>query len=120
RTKFYEHYRKEAEEYDKEFLKNRGEDLNTTLIFAGLFSAVTSAFIIQVQSGLQSDPNEETAALLRVLIYKIDNTTFGGDVPTLPQWTGPPQTIIHVQSLLYASLLTSLLSAFIAMLGKQW
>jgi hypothetical protein len=81
---------------------------------------VTSAFIIQVQSGLQSDPNEETAALLRVLIYKIDNTTFGGDVPTLPQWTGPPQTIIHVQSLLYASLLTSLLSAFIAMLGKQW
>jgi hypothetical protein len=33
RTKFYEHYRKEAEEYDKEFLKNREEDLNTTLIF---------------------------------------------------------------------------------------
>ena len=81
---------------------------------------MASAFIIQVQSELQSDPNEETAALLRVLIYKIDNTTFGGDIPTLPQWNGPPQTIIRVQSLLYASLVTSLLSAFIAMLGKQW
>ena len=70
---------------------------------------MASAFIIQVQSELQSDPNEETAALLRVLIYKIDNTTFGGDIPTLPQWNGPPQTIIQVQSLLYASLITSFL-----------
>jgi len=33
RGKFYEHYRKEAEEYDKEFLKKNDEDLNTTLIF---------------------------------------------------------------------------------------
>ena len=87
---------------------------------AGLFSAVTSAFITQIDSQLQSDPNEETAALLRVLIYKIDNTTFGNDVPTLPQWTGPPRAIIQVQSILYASLAASLLSAFLAMLGKQW
>jgi hypothetical protein len=33
RGKFYEHYRKEAEEYDKDFLKKHDEDLNTTLIF---------------------------------------------------------------------------------------
>ena len=82
---------------------------------AGLFSAVTSAFIIVVHSGFQQDPNEETAALLRVLIYKIDNTTFGGDVPTVPQWTGPPRMFIEVQVILLASL-----SAFLAMLGKQW
>ena len=81
---------------------------------------MTSAFIIQVQPQLQSDPNEETAALLRVLIHKIDNTTFGGDVPALPQWAGPPRTVIDVQSMLYASLSASLLSAFLAMLGKQW
>ena len=69
---------------------------------------------------MQRDPNEETAALLRVLIYKIDNTTFGGNTPALPQWNGPPRTIINVQSILYASLATALLSAFLAMLGKQW
>jgi hypothetical protein len=112
------------------------EDLNTTLIFvrfvsssavhaltksqAGLFSAVTSAFIIEVHSHLQQDPNDVTAALLRVLLYKIDNTTFGNDAPTLPQWTGPPNTIVHVQAILIASLAASLLSAFLAMLGKQW
>ncbi|KAF9783437.1 hypothetical protein BJ322DRAFT_1070828 [Thelephora terrestris] len=112
RTLFYEHYHKEAEEFDKEFMQKYGEDLSTTLIFAGLFSAV--------QPQLQSDPNEETAALLRVLIHKIDNTTFGGEAPALPQWAGPPQSIVHVQCLLYASLFASLLAAFIAMLGKQW
>ena len=81
---------------------------------------MTSAFIIQVQPQLQSDPNEETAALLRVLIHKVDNTTFGDDVPTVPQWTGPPRTIVQVQAILYASLAASLFCAFLAMLGKQW
>ena len=81
---------------------------------------MTSAFIIQVQPELQPNPNEETAALLRVLIYKIDNTTFGDDVPPVPQWTGPPHAIVRVQAILYASLAASLFSAFLAMLGKQW
>jgi len=87
---------------------------------AGLFSAITSAFVIQVHSQLQPDPNDETAALLRVLIHKIDNTTFGSDVPTVPQWDGPSPTIVHVEAILYASLATSVFSAFLAMLGKQW
>ena len=81
---------------------------------------MTSAFIIQVQPQLQPDPNEETAALLRVLIHKIDNTTFGDNIPTVPQWSGPPHPIIQVQAVLYASLAASLFSAFLAMLGKQW
>jgi len=81
---------------------------------------VTSAFIIQVQPQLQSDPNEETVALLRVLIHKIDNSTFGGDTPTVPQWSGPPHIIVQVQAILYASLAASLFSALLAMLGKQW
>ena len=85
-----------------------------------MISAVTSAFIIQFDSQLQPDSNDETAALLRLLIYKIDNTTFGNDVPTLAQWTGPPRTIVQVQVILFATLTISLLSAFLAMLGKQW
>jgi len=81
---------------------------------------VTSVFIIEVNSQLKPDPNEDSAALLRVLIHKIDNTTFGNNVPTVPQWTGPPPTIVHVQAILFASLATSLFSAFLAVLGKQW
>ena len=36
RARFYEHYRKESEEYDKEVIKKYDEDLNTTLIFVSL------------------------------------------------------------------------------------
>lgn len=81
---------------------------------------MASTFITQVQPQLQSDPNADSAALLRVLIYKIDNTTFGSDVPTLPQWIAPPPTVIQAQAILYTSLVISLFSAFLAMLGKQW
>ena len=81
---------------------------------------MTSAFIIQVQPQLEPDPNEETAALLRVLIHKIDNATFGDNIPAVPQWSGPPHTIVQVQAILFASLAASLFSAFLAMLGKQW
>ena len=55
-----------------------------------------------------------------MLIYKIDNTTFGSDVPSLPQWTGPQRAIVQVQVILFTSLFVSLFAAFLAMLGKQW
>ena len=35
-ARFYETYRREAEEYDREFIKKYDEDLNTTLIFVSL------------------------------------------------------------------------------------
>ena len=50
----------------------------------------------------------------------MDDTTFGDNIPSLPQWTGAPRGIVHVQAMLYASFTTSLFSAFLAMLGKQW
>jgi len=81
---------------------------------------VTSAFIVDINQQLQSNPDEETAALLRVLIHKFDNTTFGGSTPALPEWTGPPRTIVQVQCILLSSLAASLFAAFLAMLGKQW
>ena len=89
------------------------------MLQAGLFSAVASAFIIEVNSDLKPDPNEETAALFRVLIYKVDSTTFN-EAPAIPQWAGPPRTTVQVQAILFASLAASLFSAFLAMLGKQW
>jgi len=37
-----------------------------------------------------------------------------------PVWGGAPTKIVATSCLLYASLLISLLAAFVAMLGKQW
>jgi hypothetical protein len=37
RSRFYEMYRHEAEEYDRDFIKKYEEDLDTTLIFVRVF-----------------------------------------------------------------------------------
>jgi hypothetical protein len=42
RAKFYETYHREAEEYDREFIKKYDEDLNTTLIFVSSFVGIPS------------------------------------------------------------------------------
>ena len=58
-------------------------------------------------------------------VLKIIASASLGNAPTgadaaFPQWAGPDPTIVHVQVILYSSLATSILAAFIAMLGKQW
>ena len=61
-----------------------------------------------------------TAAYMRILIHTMNNSLFPDADPSSTAWTGPPPEIVTVQSLLYASLTTSLFAAFLAMLGKQW
>ena len=87
---------------------------------AGLFSAVTSAFIASVQPKLEPDQSEMTAIYMQILIHTMNNSLFPDVDPASAAWTGPPPEIVTVQSILYASLATSLLAAFLAMLGKQW
>jgi len=61
-----------------------------------------------------------TAAYMQILIHEINSSLFPDARPDSVTWSGPPPNIVTVQSLLYASLATSLFVAFIAMLGKQW
>ncbi|KAJ7479747.1 hypothetical protein FB451DRAFT_973185, partial [Mycena latifolia] len=56
KTEFWNSYMKLADEHDKEFQQKYSTDLDTALIFAGLFSAVSSAFIIQIQPQLVTPP----------------------------------------------------------------
>jgi len=61
-----------------------------------------------------------TAAYMQILIHAVNSSLFPDANPDSVTWSGPPPKIVTVQSLLYASLATSLFAAFIAMLGKQW
>ncbi|KAJ6560802.1 hypothetical protein DFH09DRAFT_809603, partial [Mycena vulgaris] len=112
KTAFWTAYKTLADEFDKEFQRKYGDDLDTSLIFAGLFSAVSSAFIIQIQPELQPDPN---------ILALVQNIT--GATPTgiqIAEETGPATIIVVAQSLLYFSLMSTLLAALLAVLGKQW
>ena len=77
-------------------------------------------FINACSSLLQPDPADETNTLLRILIYKLDNTTFGGDIPSLGGWTGPLPSISTAQLILFLSLALTLLCASMSVLCKLW
>jgi len=77
--------------------------------------------VIDVHSGLQPDPNEQSAALLRAILLTLNQSAIPNESPTVPPaQESPPSEIVTVTGLMYASLLISLLAAFVAMLGKQW
>jgi hypothetical protein len=82
---------------------------------------VSSAFVIDFHSKLQPDPNDQSAALLRAILLTLNQSAIPGETPVVPPvQEPPPNEIVAATGLLYASLLISLLAAFIAMLGKQW
>ena len=84
---------------------------------AGLFSAVASAFIVDIQQELRPDYNQMSFTVLTMLL----NATSG--IPNqsgIPVASGPSASAVQVQSILFSSLASALLAAFLATLGKQW
>ena len=84
---------------------------------AGLFAAFLSAFLIELLNRLEPNPMN---TIQEVLIYQTQmmrNSSLG---PYVPADFSPPDYIIVVNSLFYASLGIMLLAAFIAMLIKSW
>ncbi|KAJ6534022.1 hypothetical protein DFH09DRAFT_859617, partial [Mycena vulgaris] len=57
-------YISEAEKYDKALVESWRGDMDGMLIFAGLFSASLTAFIIESYKTLMPDSGHTTAALL--------------------------------------------------------
>ncbi|KAG8922325.1 hypothetical protein FRC02_011923, partial [Tulasnella sp. 418] len=118
-TQFWTTYTKESGEFDKELLEKWNKSLDVLLIFAGLFSAVNTAFIIESYKSLQPDPSEITNILLRLLlIHRNDGETFSLD--GLSFLSQKSSTAIPVNSMFFASLSCSLLAAFGAVTAKQW
>ncbi|KAJ6529374.1 hypothetical protein B0H19DRAFT_1385014 [Mycena capillaripes] len=69
KTAFWNAYKTLADEHDKEIQQNHGTDLDTALIFAGLFSAVDSAFIIQIQPEIQPHGTRLFVLIAQNLLY---------------------------------------------------
>ncbi|KAG2135294.1 hypothetical protein DEU56DRAFT_396426, partial [Suillus clintonianus] len=119
RSRFWGVYKRVAEEHDGEFLERYTSDMDIVLVFSGLFSAVSTSFIVAMESNLSPDPNDTTHALLAQLVQiGLGNLAEAGSVPA-STWS-PSTTTIWIQMIAYASLSMSLLAAFGAVLGKQW
>ncbi|KAK6977692.1 hypothetical protein R3P38DRAFT_2581312, partial [Favolaschia claudopus] len=87
KTAFWKGYNDLASEYDKEFQQKYGTDLDTSLIFAGLFSAVASAFIIQIQPEFESTPHPLTVIAQSLLYISLGSTLLAALLAVLgKQW----------------------------------
>ncbi|KAF9778758.1 hypothetical protein BJ322DRAFT_991366, partial [Thelephora terrestris] len=114
---FWNVYKEVTDEHDNDLLKKYAGDLDTSLIFAGLFSAVATTFIVQIIPSLQPNPSHLTNVLLLRILQQ--NDSFGESDP-LANVANVSPSAVQAQSILFASLAVTLFVAFVAVLGKQW
>ncbi|KAF9019938.1 hypothetical protein BDZ89DRAFT_897316, partial [Hymenopellis radicata] len=115
-------YLDECSAYDAGMVDTWRDGLDVLLVFAGLFSAVVSAFVVQTSQRLSVDYTKVTAnLLLQVLAHDDGDTAYNGtsyfDIDSdfrpnvLDSW---------VNGLWFVSLTLSLTTAAAAVLTKQW
>ncbi|KIO19413.1 hypothetical protein M407DRAFT_223100, partial [Tulasnella calospora MUT 4182] len=114
---FWKRYDELADRSDREMVANLNTNLDVLLIFAGLFSAVNTAFLSAAMPSLSPNTSDRTNALLELLVLRTDNSTF---TPSETSPFTPPQNSITANCFLYASLCCSLTAAVGAMLAKEW
>ncbi|EKM50876.1 uncharacterized protein PHACADRAFT_69516, partial [Phanerochaete carnosa HHB-10118-sp] len=113
--------------FDEDKVQNCKEDIDTLLVFTGLYSAVLSAFVVESYTDLRPDPNTQIVFLLeRIVVQTQSYTITSGTLdsaaqpsPILPHFT-VPLWAVRVNGLWFASLIISLATASLSMLVKQW
>jgi len=83
-----------------------------------LFSAITSAFIVDVQDNLQPDYEQMNYQLLKIMASVSLGNVPTGENAAIPQQTGPDPTVVHAQAIHYSNLANSFLAAFVAINGS--
>ncbi|KAE9402171.1 hypothetical protein BT96DRAFT_778949, partial [Gymnopus androsaceus JB14] len=111
----WEHCVTAVRDFDQDFVGNWRGDMDNVLIFAALFSAIVTAFIIESYQSLSQDP---TTQLLSEIVARLnqssttstaDNTSFSPDTSSV---------IINV--FWFTSLILSVNTAVMAIVIKQW
>ncbi|CAE6474673.1 unnamed protein product [Rhizoctonia solani] len=122
-------YVKEADRWDAELVDGWNKSLDVILVFAALFSAVSTTFLIESSGMLKQDPNDISAAALVVISQalvalanssSLDLAALSGSEQNATSTYVPPHNAVVINTLWYLSLATSLATSFLAMLAKDW
>ncbi|KAI4522952.1 hypothetical protein K525DRAFT_197578 [Schizophyllum commune Loenen D] len=119
-------YNDEAQMADAEMVQGLNGTIDVLLIFAGLFSAVVTTFVVQSSQALSPDYAQITASLIYELARiqrAIAAGTPVGDIPASElNFASETHTTgdLWVNGLWLTSLTFSLLTALICVLAKQW
>ncbi|QRV99822.1 activating signal cointegrator 1 complex subunit 3 [Ceratobasidium sp. AG-Ba] len=127
-SQIWEIYVEETDRSDKELVKEWNDSLDVLLIFvsAALFSAITTALVIESSHQLQPDPSESSAQTLldisRTLVaisngQPVDQSSL---VDSSSSEFSPSRTSVAVNALWFLSLGLSVAVSLLAMLSKSW
>ncbi|KAJ7152536.1 hypothetical protein C8R46DRAFT_481779, partial [Mycena filopes] len=120
-AKLWAVYVSEAEKYDKSLVESWKSDMEGMLIFAGLFSASLTAFLIESYKTLVPDSGDATVLLLAQISQQLaasaNGTTFNFVAPA--PFT-PLTSSLVCNILWFISLGLSLTCALVATLLEQW
>ncbi|KAJ3511041.1 hypothetical protein NLJ89_g4327 [Agrocybe chaxingu] len=102
------------------------DEVQNILIFAGLFSAVVTAFLVETYKNLQPDPNETAVLLLARIVARLENPSNTSASPP-DSFIGPSETpfiptnsAIRVNAFWFLSLVLSLTTVLIGITSLQW
>ncbi|KAG8816483.1 hypothetical protein FRC17_000320 [Serendipita sp. 399] len=103
---------------DNEFIDDCNQSMDSLLVFAGLFSAVTTALIVESYKDLKPEPMARTEQVLDAILTRMTNpnTTYHVDIQSFKA----RRSTLFTNSLLFLSLFFSLIAALGALLIKQW
>ncbi|KAG8890698.1 hypothetical protein FRB98_006202 [Tulasnella sp. 332] len=104
---FWARYNALADKHDGVMLDRLNRNLDVLLIFAGLFLAINTTFIILTLTNLSAPSSYQTNVLLTLIVMQANNST-------------STPTDLNPNCMFFASLGASVLAAAGAMLAKQW
>ncbi|KAI0798247.1 hypothetical protein C8Q75DRAFT_41766 [Abortiporus biennis] len=110
--------------HDEDRVNHCKEDIDTLLVFAGLFSAVLSAFVVDSYKMLQDDPANVSAQILATISQQLVTISQGSSQPVTSPPAIPvfkaPIVSVRVNALWFTALVFSLVTASLAIFVKQW
>ncbi|EJD47796.1 hypothetical protein AURDEDRAFT_61867, partial [Auricularia subglabra TFB-10046 SS5] len=119
-------YRDERTRLDRDMLASWHKTLDVLLIFAGLFSAVSTAFIIESYKSLQPDYTQYLANFVYAAAAAQAQAGSPNSMPPLNAIIGPPDAYVKTNmtqrwtnGIWFVSLVISLSTALLSILVKQ-
>ncbi|CAE6407097.1 unnamed protein product [Rhizoctonia solani] len=117
---FWPNYLNEAEKWDDMMVDKWDKKMETLLLFAALFSAIVTAFVIESSKNLQPDNAAITAAAIVDIAILLRNRSEELPVPQSPDDFKATTNAFIVNFVWFVSLCMSVTVALLAGLVKQW
>ncbi|KAK1222449.1 hypothetical protein PQX77_014697 [Marasmius sp. AFHP31] len=113
----WEEVMKRVDKNDDGLEKGWKEDIDTLLVFAGLFSAVVTAFTIESYKWLSEDSSDQTVAILTHISAQLHDRNSTQFEP--PRFT-PSHSVVRINVFWFLSLILALIDALFGLMCKQW